>query len=327
MPRTTAHSSWEAHFNLSRNPVFADWQIQLINKVNSILAARYDSIISKTLIKSEILMFKFLRFKNTKSLGNNRAVAMLEFIIALPLFLIIFVVLFEAGRYFDVYFRLANIAWNGSRFFSSLSLPAVACFQENTQVPTSGNTSIYTTNLAAWAHGPNPKTQPSKAAVFDTHVLVHQRIRAMFWVASDTWPITSDELIPTPDGPGTQKLNEKPGEENVPTIKTQYIGALSNPDGSTPNSRLAQVCISPPLATVEDLHNENTVGVCLEAKYTGLFFDIPVKSCSYGFLLVNNESSIIPSNSNFINGNNGQGGGYTFPNGQPVGNGGGGGNG
>ena len=246
--------------------------------------------------------------KKYKKFRDNRAIALIEFIIALPLLILILTILIESGRYFDVYFRLSNIAWNGTRFFSSLSLPAVACFQDNTVTPTNNNASIYTTNLAYWANPPSP-SQVDKLATYDSHLIVHQRIRTLFWVGSDSWPIKSEQIIP--DGTGTKLSDKAP---NMPTIKTQYIGALVDPEGNT-SSRLAEVCASPPsMNNPDERILENTVGVCLEAMFQGFIINLPIKACSYGFLLGNNESSVISTNSNAGNGNGGGGGSYNYGN-------------
>jgi TadE-like protein len=217
---------------------------------------------------------------------GQSAVALIEFAVALPLLIVFLVVLFDSGRYFDLYFRLSNIAWNGTRFFSSLSSVEVACFDE--PVPGDGNASpaITTTNLPELlARGQEPALADSpQRQIFDTHLGPQLRIRQLFSVKRASWPIKSD-------------LDGDSVEEPAPsvTIKTQYIGKLGT--GSVVPTRC-------PVNGPTDLKFENTVGVCLSGNYQGFFFQIPINLCSYAFLLINNETSITPSNTTSTNAGN-----------------------
>lgn len=220
--------------------------------------------------------------KKFTGLVGKRAVAMIEFAVALPMFILFLIVLIDAGRYFDVYFRLSTVAWNGVRFFSSLSEPQVACFDDSTP-------HITTTNLMEVPS--STYTDDTSRGIYDTHKIVHERIKFLFHVKGSSWPLVSDEIIPDLS-PGNVKLSDVITTPPSVTIKTQYIGALTGAS-SILNTRCS------PVPTAAEL--ENTVAVCLSSKYQGFFFGIPIKICSYAFLLVNNESTYTPSNANVGN--------------------------
>lgn len=207
-------------------------------------------------------------FKNIVRRRAQSGVAMIELAISIPVLIILLIVLFECGRLYSVYLRFTDTAWEGARFFSSLSDPAQSCISSLT-------TNLAYADSAYVLDAPNPK-------IFESHKIVQDRVLSLFLYDSGSWPIQGFGEIPCSEPPcGTLESSEF--FARFPKITTQHIG--SPPTVSCPNIGI------PDLQSGE---TEDTVTVCLEATYLGLFFDLPLRTCSTSHLLENNETLGIP---------------------------------
>lgn len=191
---------------------------------------------------------------------RQRGASIVEFAIIIPVLLLFLALIFESGRLFYTYLRFTGASWEGARFFSSLKDPAIMCAGDAT------------TNLAFWEEG-HTFGSAEEARVFQSHKVVHERVRTLFLVRPESWSIRSD--LPIPDGTG-RVLSDI--ADHMPTIVTEYIGQWDSAES---------VAACEPDPSPERSH---TVTVCLYAVYQGIFFNIPVHSCSTSYLLEDNQA-------------------------------------
>jgi hypothetical protein len=196
-------------------------------------------------------------------------IAMIEFAIVAPLLVLLLVVLFECGRLYSVYMRFTEVNWEGARFFASLKDPPEACLSPKT------------TNLAfATAGYYAGLVTPEEKEIYQFHRIVQERVVSLFLYKTSSWPISSSGLIP---GTLDNELKDKPEYAHMPSISTQYVKA---------GNKLH--CTSPSGTVVTDDSLNDTVTVCLEATYKGIFVNIPLYTCSTNNLLESNENLRLP---------------------------------
>lgn len=206
---------------------------------------------------------------NKTLLKKQSAASVIEFAIIVPVLILFLMILFECGRMYHVYIRFTSINWEGSRFFSSLSNPSTSCMGAKTSNLAFADPEYYN-NLSS-----------AEKLIFESHKLVHERIVSLFLVRPDSWPIESAGKVPCPNFQNCAELRQI--ALHIPTVSTQHVKSYED----TP-------CPSLPSQNYEGADMDNTVSVCLEAVYRGMFFNVPLRICSTTHLLENNETLRVP---------------------------------